>query len=48
MNSTSSTELQQRVDERIAAWRIISERIVEAHSSILVFGRRVSVIILTR
>ena len=40
MESTSPTEVRRRVDERIAAWRIVVERLVETEGSILAFGRR--------
>jgi streptomycin 6-kinase len=40
MESTSPTEVRRRVDERIAAWHIVVERLVETESSILAFGRR--------
>jgi streptomycin 6-kinase len=38
--SARSTELRNRVDERIAAWRIVVERVTETESSVLVFGER--------
>jgi streptomycin 6-kinase len=40
MDSTNSTELRERVQERIDAWSIAIERVVETDSSILAFGRR--------
>jgi streptomycin 6-kinase len=40
MNVTSSSEARRRVDERIAAWRITAEALVETDSSILVLGQR--------
>lgn len=35
-----SSGLGRRVDERIAAWRIVVDRFVETESSVLAFGRR--------
>jgi streptomycin 6-kinase len=40
MNSTSSTELRRRVEDRIAAWHILVEHTLETESSILAFGQR--------
>jgi len=40
MNSTSSTELRRRVEDRIDAWRICVEHVVETEGSILAFGQR--------
>ncbi len=40
MESADSSELRSRVEERISAWRISVEHLVETESSVLVFGRR--------
>lgn len=40
MNSARSPELWNRVDDRIAAWRVVVERVVETESSVLAFGQR--------
>ena len=40
MNSTTSTELRRRVEDRIDDWRIVVEHLVETESSILAFGQR--------
>jgi streptomycin 6-kinase len=40
MEPANLSELQSRVEERISAWRISVERLVETESSVLVFGQR--------
>jgi streptomycin 6-kinase len=40
MSSPASTKLQRRVDDQVAAWRIVVGQLVETESSILAFGRR--------
>jgi streptomycin 6-kinase len=40
MHTTRSTELQRRLDDRIRAWGLTVERLLETESSILAFGRR--------
>src|SRR5438876_6811357 len=40
MESDASRDLWVRVNDRIAAWRVVSERVLETESSVLVFGRR--------
>ena len=40
MNSTISTELRRRVDDRIEAWRVAVEHQIQTESSIVAFGRR--------
>ena len=40
LTSTPSTELQDRLDGRIRAWRIVVERLVDTHTSVLALGRR--------
>lgn len=40
MNSTTSAELSRRVEDRIDAWRIVVDHLVETEGSILAFGQR--------
>lgn len=40
MEFTHSTELSNRVDDRVGAWRIVVERVTETERSVLAFGRR--------
>jgi streptomycin 6-kinase len=40
MHSASSAELRSRIDDRVAEWQIIVERVTETESSVLAFGRR--------
>ena len=40
MNSTTSAELRQRVEDRVDAWHIVVERLVETEGSILAFGQQ--------
>jgi streptomycin 6-kinase len=39
-NAEVSSDIMRRVDERIAAWQVIVDRIVETETSLLAFGRR--------
>jgi streptomycin 6-kinase len=39
-NPAMTGELKRRVDERIAEWRVILDRVSETESSVLAFGRR--------
>ena len=40
MKSATSRDLSARVNDRVTAWRLVRERVVETESSVLVFGRR--------
>jgi streptomycin 6-kinase len=39
-NADVSSDIIRRVDERVAAWQVIVDRIVETETSLLAFGRR--------